>query len=377
MEYTLTATCHFGVEAVLKREITDLGLKIKSTTDGRVEFFGQAEDIFRANLFLRTAERVFVNLIEFEALTFEDLYQGIFAFPWADLLEEDANFIINGRSYKSKLFSISDCQRVTERAIIDKLNLSYNKSYYEKTGKIYSFEISMLNDQATLYLNTSGPGLHKRGYRKKQGAAPIKETLASAMIQLSVWNPDRELLDPFTGSGTIPIEAAMIAKNIPSGILRRFDCEHFSFMNEVDFKAIRDQAFSNINQDRQINIKGSDYDRNMIMTARENAASLKLDDIFFFTKEVRKIEDLGEYGVIITNPPYGIRLSDETLDRTYENFNSFIESIPTWSIYMITDYDIKDVINREINKNRKLYNGKIKTYFYTMLGPRPPREDHV
>ncbi len=377
MEYTLTATCHFGVEAVLKREITDLGLKIKSTTDGRVEFYGQAEDIFRANLFLRTAERVFVNLIEFEAFTFEDLYQGIFAFPWADLLEEDANFIINGRSYKSKLFSISDCQRVTERAIIDKLNLSYNKSYYEKTGKIYSFEISMLNDQATLYLNTSGPGLHKRGYRKKQGAAPIKETLASAMIQLSVWNPDRELLDPFTGSGTIPIEAAMIAKNIPSGILRRFDCEHFSFMNEVDFKAIRDQAFANINQDRQINIKGSDYDRNMIMTARENAASLKLDDIFFFTKEVRKIEDLGEYGVIITNPPYGIRLSDETLDRTYENFNSLIESIPTWSIYMITDYDIKDVINREINKNRKLYNGKIKTYFYTMLGPRPPREDHV
>ena len=377
MEYTLTATCHFGVEAVLKREITDLGLKIKSTTDGRVEFYGQAEDIFRANLFLRTAERVFVNLIEFEAFTFEDLYQGIFAFPWADLLEEDANFIINGRAYKSKLFSISDCQRVTERAIIDKLNLSYNKSYYEKTGKIYSFEISMLNDQATLYLNTSGPGLHKRGYRKKQGAAPIKETLASAMIQLSVWNPDRELLDPFTGSGTIPIEAAMIAKNIPSGILRRFDCEHFSFMNEVDFKAIRDQAFANINQDRQINIKGSDYDRNMIMTARENAASLKLDDIFFFTKEVRKIEDLGEYGVIITNPPYGIRLSDETLDRTYENFNSLIESIPTWSIYMITDYDIKDVINREINKNRKLYNGKIKTYFYTMLGPRPPREDHV
>ena len=377
MEYTLTATCHFGVEAVLKREITDLGLKIKSTTDGRVEFYGQAEDIFRANLFLRPAERVFVNLIEFEAFTFEDLYQGIFAFPWADLLEEDANFIINGRSYKSKLFSISDCQRVTERAIIDKLNLSYNKSYYEKTGKIYSFEISMLNDQATLYLNTSGPGLHKRGYRKKQGAAPIKETLASAMIQLSVWNPDRELLDPFTGSGTIPIEAAMIAKNIPSGILRRFDCEHFSFMNEVDFKAIRDQAFANINQNRPINIKGSDYDRNMIMTARENAASLKLDDIFFFTKEVRKIEDLGEYGVIITNPPYGIRLSDETLDRTYENFNSLIESIPTWSIYMITDYDIKDVINREINKNRKLYNGKIKTYFYTMLGPRPPREDHV
>lgn len=377
MEYTLTATCHFGVEAVLKREITDLGLKIKSTTDGRVEFYGQAEDIFRANLFLRTAERVFVNLIEFEAFTFEDLYQGIFAFPWADLLEEDANFIINGRSYKSKLFSISDCQRVTERAIIDKLNLSYNKSYYEKTGKIYSFEISMLNDQATLYLNTSGPGLHKRGYRKKQGAAPIKETLASAMIQLSVWNPDREFLDPFTGSGTIPIEAAMIAKNIPSGILRRFDCEHFSFMNEVDFKAIRDQAFANINQNRPINIKGSDYDRNMIMTARENAASLKLDDIFFFTKEVRKIEDLGEYGVIITNPPYGIRLSDETLDRTYENFNSLIESIPTWSIYMITDYDIKDVINREINKNRKLYNGKIKTYFYTMLGPRPPREDHV
>lgn len=373
MKYTITATCHFGVEAVLKREIINLGCEILSVTDGRIEFEGDAADIFIANLYLRTAERVFVNLLNFRAFTFEDLYQGVYEYPWADLLEPDANFIVNGRSYNSKLFSISDCQRITERAIIDKLNLKYKKSYYEKTGKIYSFEISLLNDEATLYLNTSGPGLHKRGYRKKQGAAPIKETLASAMIQLSVWNPNRPLLDPFTGSGTIPIEAAMIAKNIPAGILRRFDCEHFSFMNGVDFKNIRNEAKANIIQDREINIMGSDYDRNMILTARENTEALMLDDIFFFTKEVRKVEELPEYGVIITNPPYGIRLDDEMLDRTYENFNSLIESLPTWSIYMITDYDVKSVITRKIDKNRKLYNGKIKTYFYTMLGPRPPR----
>ncbi len=377
MDYIITATCHFGVEAVLKREIINLGLDIISVTDGRIEFKGNATDIFRANLYLRTAERVFVNLLNFTAYTFEELYEAVYKYEWADLLEPDANFIVNGRSYNSKLFSISDCQRITERAIIDKLNKKYNKSYYEKTGKIYSLEISMLNDVATLYLNTSGPGLHKRGYRRKQGAAPIKETLASAMIQLSVWNPDRPLLDPFTGSGTIPIEAAMIAKNIPAGILRRFDCEHFSFMKDVDFKGIRNKAKSEINQEREINIMGSDYDRNMIMTARENSEALGLDDIFFFTKEVRKIEELEDYGVIITNPPYGIRLDDETLDRTYENFNSLIETIPTWSIYVITDYDVKSVFSRKIDKNRKLYNGKIKTYFYTMLGPRPPRDNDV
>lgn len=375
MIYTLTATCHFGTEAVLKREILNLGLEIKSVTDGHIEFYGTSADIFRANLWLRTAERVHINLLEFDAHTFDELYENVFSLDWADILPEDANFVINGRSYESKLFSISDCQRITERAIIDKLNLTYNKDYYEKTGKKFNFEISVNRDHAILYLDSSGAGLHKRGYRKMQGAAPIKETLAAAMINLSVWNKDRPLYDPFCGSGTIPIEAAMIARNIAPGILRRFSCEHFGFLDLSEFRTIRKDAKAAIDKDSTLNITGSDYDRNMIMIARDNTQNIGVEDIFLFTKEVRKVEIEDEYGVIITNPPYGIRLDDELLDRTYGNFKTLIDKLPTWSTYVITDYEkLETVLDRKSDKNRKLYNGKIRTYFYTFLGPRPPKE---
>lgn len=375
MIYTLTATCHFGTEAVLKREILNLGLEIKSVTDGHIEFYGTSADIFRANLWLRTAERVHINLLEFDAHTFDELYENVFSLDWADILPEDANFVINGRSYESKLFSISDCQRITERAIIDKLNLTYNKDYYEKTGKKFNFEISVNRDHAILYLDSSGAGLHKRGYRKMQGAAPIKETLAAAMINLSVWNKDRPLYDPFCGSGTIPIEAAMIARNIAPGILRRFSCEHFGFLDLSEFRTIRKDAKAAIDKDSTLNITGSDYDRNMILIARDNTQNIGVEDIFLFTKEVRKVEIEDEYGVIITNPPYGIRLDDELLDRTYGNFKTLIDKLPTWSTYVITDYEkLETVLDRKSDKNRKLYNGKIRTYFYTFLGPRPPKE---
>lgn len=375
MIYTLTATCHFGTEAVLKREILNLGLEIKSVTDGHIEFYGTSADIFRANLWLRTAERVHINLLEFDAHTFDELYENVFSLDWADILPEDANFVINGRSYESKLFSISDCQRITERAIIDKLNLTYNKDYYEKTGKKFNFEISVNRDHAILYLDSSGAGLHKRGYRKMQGAAPIKETLAAAMINLSVWNKDRPLYDPFCGSGTIPIEAVMIARNIAPGILRRFSCEHFGFLDLSEFRTIRKDAKAAIDKDSTLNITGSDYDRNMILIARDNTQNIGVEDIFLFTKEVRKVEIEDEYGVIITNPPYGIRLDDELLDRTYGNFKTLIDKLPTWSTYVITDYEkLETVLDRKSDKNRKLYNGKIRTYFYTFLGPRPPKE---
>ena len=375
MIYTLTATCHFGTEAVLKREILNLGLEIKSVTDGHIEFYGTSADIFRANLWLRTAERVHINLLEFDAHNFDELYENVFSLDWADILPEDANFVINGRSYESKLFSISDCQRITERAIIDKLNLTYNKDYYEKTGKKFNFEISVNRDHAILYLDSSGAGLHKRGYRKMQGAAPIKETLAAAMINLSVWNKDRPLYDPFCGSGTIPIEAAMIARNIAPGILRRFSCEHFGFLDLSEFRTIRKDAKAAIDKDLTLNITGSDYDRNMILIARDNTQNIGVEDIFLFTKEVRKVEIEDEYGVIITNPPYGIRLDDELLDRTYGNFKTLIDKLPTWSTYVITDYEkLETVLDRKSDKNRKLYNGKIRTYFYTFLGPRPPKE---
>ena len=375
MIYTLTATCHFGTEAVLKREILNLGLEIKSVTDGHIEFYGTSADIFRANLWLRTAERVHINLLEFDAYTFDELYENVFSLDWAEILPEDANFVINGRSYESKLFSISDCQRITERAIIDKLNLTYNKDYYEKTGKKYNFEISLNRDHSILYLDSSGAGLHKRGYRKMQGAAPIKETLAAAMINLSVWNKDRPLYDPFCGSGTIPIEAAMIARNIAPGILRRFSCEHFGFLDLSEFRTIRKDAKAAIDRDLTLNITGSDYDRNMIMIARDNTQNIGVEDIFLFTKEVRKVEIEDDYGVIITNPPYGVRLDDELLDRTYGNFKTLIDKLPTWSAYVITDYDkLETALDRKADKNRKLHNGKIKTYFYTFLGPRPPEE---
>ncbi|MDO5716496.1 MAG: class I SAM-dependent RNA methyltransferase [Tissierellia bacterium] len=379
MKYTLTATCHFGVESVLKREILNLGYPLLGVTDGHVVFEGEQDALIRSNLWLRTAERVQWNVLEFPARSFEELYQGIYAYPWAELLEEDAHFTVNGRSHNSELFSISDCQRITERAIIDKLNQTYKKEYYEKTGSRYVFEISLLNDVATLYLNTSGPGLHRRGYREQQGAAPIKETLAAAMIQLSYWNADRPFLDPFTGSGTIPIEAAMIGKNIAPGSLRRFHCEHFHFMKSSVLKEARQEVKDLMKRGQKLNITGSDYDRRMIMVARENSARISLDrDIFFFTKEVRKVEVSDTYGVIITNPPYGIRLDDGTLDRTYGNFKTLIDTLPTWSIYVITDYPkLAEALGRKPDKNRKLYNGKIQTYFSSFIGPRPPRGDYA
>lgn len=208
-----------------------------------------------------------------------------------------------------------------------------------------------------------------------QGAAPIKETLAAAMINLSVWNKDRPLYDPFCGSGTIPIEAAMIARNIAPGILRRFSCEHFGFLDLSEFRTIRKDAKAAIDKDLTLNITGSDYDRNMIMIARDNTQNIGVEDIFLFTKEVRKVEIEDDYGVIITNPPYGVRLDDELLDRTYGNFKTLIDKLPTWSTYVITDYDkLETALDRKADKNRKLYNGKIKTYFYTFLGPRPPKE---
>ncbi|MCI6609803.1 MAG: class I SAM-dependent RNA methyltransferase [Ezakiella sp.] len=375
MEYTLTATCHFGCESVLKRELMDLGFDIIRVTDGHIEYKSDAAGIFRSNLWLRTAERVQINMIEFTAYTFDELYENIYAFDWVEILPPDANFVINGRSYNSKLFSISDCQRITEKAIIDKLNVTYNKDYYEKTGKKFNFEISIVNDFATLYLDSSGAGLHKRGYRTTQGAAPLKETLAASMINLSVWNKDRALYDPFCGSGTILIEAAMIARNIAPGILRRFNCEHFDFLDKSEFRTIRKEAKDGIDRDSKLNIKGSDYDRSMILKARNNTQNMNLEnDIFLFTKEVRKVELEDEYGVIITNPPYGIRLDDDTLDRTYNNFKALLDKLPTWSVYMITDYEkVTDVFSKP-DKNRKLYNGKIKTYFYSYLGPRPPKE---
>lgn len=208
-----------------------------------------------------------------------------------------------------------------------------------------------------------------------QGAAPIKETLAAAMINLSVWNKDRPLYDPFCGSGTIPIEAVMIARNIAPGILRRFSCEHFGFLDLSEFRTIRKDAKAAIDKDSTLNITGSDYDRNMILIARDNTQNIGVEDIFLFTKEVRKVEIEDEYGVIITNPPYGIRLDDELLDRTYGNFKTLIDKLPTWSTYVITDYEkLETVLDRKSDKNRKLYNGKIRTYFYTFLGPRPPKE---
>ncbi len=379
MLYTCTATCLFGLEKIVKNEILNLGFSIKNVTDGHVEFLCDDDGIFKANYFLRTAERVQINLLEFKAESFEELYDNINEINWYEYMPENADFKINGRSYNSKLFSISDCQRITEKAIIDSMNRKYKKNFYEKNGDRYVFEISLINDIATLYLNSSGAGLHMRGYRLQQGSAPIKETLASGLIQLSVWNKDRILLDPFTGSGTIPIEAMMIGRNIPAGIFRKFDCEKFMFLNKDNFQNIRKQGVRNVDKTTKLKIYASDYDRNMIQKARENISKFPFpDDVFFFTKEVRKLELENDYGVIITNPPYGKRLDDQLLNRTYENFKTLIDKLTNYSIYVITDYNkLEEVFKRKATKKRKLYNGNLRTDYYQFLGPKPIRGENV
>lgn len=370
----LIATTTFGLEAVAKRELIALGYKDITLENGKVKFKGTPEDIVKANIWLRTAERVLIQVGEFKAITFDELFEKTKDLPWEDYIPEDANFIIDGKSINSKLFSISDCQKIVEKAIVERLKTKYPVEWFKKSGARHRIEVSLLKDIATLTIDSSGEGLHKRGYRDRAGDAPIKETLAAAMVYLSFWNKDRVLLDPFCGSGTILIEAGMIGRNIAPGLDRSFDAENFYFIDKDIWKNARAEALKSIKQDVKLELLGADIDKRSILRARDNAAKVGLeDDIAFFMKDMRDIDLLDNYGVVITNPPYGERMGEKKeAELLYKDFGKKFRELETWSIYTITsNEDFEKLYGKKADKKRKLYNGRIKVDYYQYYGPRP------
>lgn len=371
----LIATTNMGLEAVTKRELQDLGYKDLEVSDGKIKISCQLKDIAILNLRLRTAERVLLLIDSFRAETFEELFDKVFEIRWWDYIAEEDQFIIQGRSRKSKLFSISDCQRITEKAIIEKLKMKYKVSWFEKSGPRVKIEVSLLNDIAEITMDTSGDGLHKRGYREVNYKAPLSETIAASLVKLTFWNKDRILADPFCGSGTIPIEAAMIEKNIAPGLMRDFDFVNFKFFDEEIFKEEKKKCYSEIKYDEELEILASDVSHKAIQIARANAEILGLDeDISFFQKDIRDLDLPDDYGIIITNPPYGERIGKEDVDELNKELGELARSLKTWSYYIITaNENFEKNFGKKADRNRKLYNGRLKTYYYQYYGPKPRR----
>ncbi|MBR6935180.1 MAG: class I SAM-dependent RNA methyltransferase [Clostridia bacterium] len=375
-QFDLIATAAFGLEGVVARELEWLGVENAVTENGRVRFKGDFETIARANLWLRTADRVLILLAEGRTCTFEDLFQLVLGIPFEELMGPDACFPVTGKSVKSTLFSVPDCQAITKKAAVERMKKHYGLEWFPENGPKYKLEVSILNDVAMITLDTSGAGLHKRGYRKEAGKAPIKETLAAGMILVSRWKKDRALIDPFCGTGTIPIEAAMIARNIAPGLKREFDFEKWPcFDKEIAVKARR-EAEAAIDRDIRLHISGSDIDYFAVKQAKDNAAFMGLaTDITFQKLDFRAVSSSKQYGFIITNPPYGQRLEEEAEVRElYKAMGAHSKSFPTWSFYVITSFeDFEKCFGRRADKKRKLYNGMLKCNLYQMFGPKPER----
>lgn len=378
--YELIAPCHFGLEAVLKREIYDLGYDITKVEDGRVTFIGDEEAICRANVFLRTAERILLKAGQFHAETFDELFEGIKAIPWEDYIPEDGKFwVAKASSIKSKLFSPSDIQSIVKKAMVERLKQKYHKNWFEETGASYPLRLFLMKDEVTVAIDTSGESLHKRGYRTMTSKAPITETLAAALIMLTPWRKDRILIDPFCGSGTFPIEAAMMAAGIAPGMNRNFTAENWT--NLIDRQLWYDtveEAAEQVNTEIEVDIQGYDIDGEVVKAARENAKRAGVDHLIHFQQRpVSALSHPKKYGFIITNPPYGERLEEkETLPELYTEIGEAFRRLDSWSAYMITSYaDTERYIGRKADKNRKIYNGMLKTYFYQFLGPKPPKRN--
>lgn len=376
--FDLIATSTFGIEAIVRREVEDLGYEIKQVADGKVTYTTDVEGIALSNLWLRSADRVRLKMGEFKATTFEQLFDLTNALPWESWITPDAKFTVTGKSVKSGLFSVSDCQAIVKKSIVKRLGKHYGIEWFPETGPEYTVQVSILKDIATLTIDTTGSqGLHKRGYREKQGGAPLKETLAAALVQISYWNKDRALYDPFCGSGTIPIEAAMIARNIAPGLNREFACTHWPQLGDKLWKEVRQEAYDRIDLETEVNIHASDIDRHGISVAQQNAEAAGVDDcISFFVKSVHKTElPRTPYGVIITNPPYGERLSDvEQVQGLHNSLANLVNSDPTWSLYAITSArSFETDLGKKASKVRKLFNGRIAVNLYQYFGPRPPR----
>lgn len=376
--FEIIATSAFGIESVTAREISELGYKDILTENGRVTFRGDFDDIARANVCLRTADRILIKLAQFKATTFEELFQGVYAVEWADILSPDAFIHVVGKSVKSTLFSVPDCQSITKKAIIEKLKLKFGKEIFPEDGAEYRISVSILKDIVTVTLDTSGAGLHKRGYRSLAGEAPLKETLACSLLLLSYWRGERLLVDPLCGSGTIPIEAAMIALDIAPGMNRGFAAERWQNFDYDAFERARDEAKQRVRTDLNLNIYGSDIDPKAIELAMRHAEEAGVDE--YIRLKQMNVADLAskeKYGFIVTNPPYGERLGESReAEELYKVMGKTFSALDTWSFYIITSNpDFEKNFGRKADKRRKLYNGKLECQYYQYFGPKPPKKE--
>ena len=375
MKLELIAATTFGLEAPVKREIEALGYKILRSEDGKITFLGDERAIVRANLWLRCADRVQIKMGEFEALEFEDLFQQMKGISWEQWIPPEGRFIVNGSSVKSKLSSVPACQSVAEKALIERLKETYAIDYFEKSGALYDIKVSILKDRVTVTLDTTGPSLHKRGYRQSAVAAPIKETLAAAMIQLSFWKPDRILVDPCCGSGTIPIEAAMIGRNIAPGLNRSFACEEWELIEKDIWREEKKAAFQAIDYNAELEIYGYDINGRAVRAAMENAQEAGVDDCIAFKRaDVADMKAAGRNGIIITNPPYGERIGEKKeIENIYGAFRTYFQNNPDWSLFVVTtDKDAEEkIMGRQADRRRKLYNGRLEVCYYQFHGEKP------
>lgn len=370
----LIATTTFGLEAIVRRELEDLDFEIKSVENGKVTFYSDFQGIAKANLWLRCADRVLWKFAEFKALTYDELFDKTLTYPWAAYIPKDGKFTVLAQSVKSKLFSLSDIQAIVKKSIVEKMKDQYHIDWFQETGAEYTVKASILNDICTLTMDTSGDALHKRGYRVQPISAPIKETLAAALVYLSFWTPERILQDPFCGSGTIPIEAAMIGRHIAPGLQRDFASKHWAFVTKDMWRDEIRLAYQAIDYDVELDIRGSDIDEKTVKAAIENADEAGvLDSITFDHCNFKYAQYQGDYGIFIANPPYGVRLSsEEALPELYEDLKKVFRRLKTWSKYIITDeINLEKFLKMDAKRKRILFNGRIKTTYYQFHGPRP------
>jgi len=376
-EFELIATAAFGVEALVGRELAQLGYTKQKIENGRVIFWGDERAVCRTNLWLRHAERVLIRVGEFKATTFEELFQGVKALPWPDWLPEKASFPVEGKSIKSTLFSVPDCQAITKKAIVEKMKQRYKVQWFEESGPKYTIEVGLLKDIATLTIDTSGAGLHKRGYRQLVGKAPLKETLAAALVNLSYWRNERPLIDPFCGTGTIPIEAALMGLNIAPGLKRSFISEEWPNLQPQLWREARQEAQDQIRGGLKLDIAGFDVDPEALSLARYHAKQAGVaEQVHFQQRPVADLQTKKKYGYLICNPPYGERLEEEkTVEGLYKEMGRVFTPLDTWSFnVLVTNPRFEVLFGRKSDKNRKLFNGRIECHYYQFFGPRPPRE---
>ncbi|KAB0441397.1 MAG: class I SAM-dependent RNA methyltransferase [Lysinibacillus fusiformis] len=375
--YQLVATSAMGLEAIVAQEVKALGYET-TVDNGKVYFQGDETAIARANLWLRVADRVKIVVGQFSAKSFEQLFESVKALPWEKYLPVDAAFPVSGKSVKSKLFSVPDCQAITKKAIVERMKQHYKRlGFLDESGATYKIEVSILKDVATLTIDTSGAGLHKRGYRQAQGEAPLKETLAAALIQVSKWNPNRPFVDPFCGSGTIALEAAMFGQNIAPGYNREFISEDWPWMKAQIWDTVRDEAESLANYDQPLEIVGSDIDHRMVSIAQENATEAGFGELITFKQmQARDFTTQLTDGVMIGNPPYGERIGDvEVVEQVIRDLGKVMKNYPTWSVYMLSSMkNFEELYGRQATKKRKLFNGFIETNYYQFWGQKSKRD---